>query len=115
MSVKFLYCPKCKELRVKPWYSIRDSCTRCRGDVRVIEVPRTIWSYTVYGLTVVIFVAVYLNTRSDDSFYLYTAIILLISLAVIQLREVVRGERYARSKIKVTKSDLAKMRRKGWR
>jgi hypothetical protein len=117
ISVKFLYCPKCKEMRVKPWYSLRDRCSRCHGDVRVIEIPRTIWTYTIYGLTVTIFVTVFLHTQSDETnyTYLYVSIGLLIALMIIQFNEVIKGDRIARSKIKITRSDRNSMQRKGWR
>ena len=114
--MKFLYCPKCKELRVKPWYSLRDRCTRCHGDVRVITIPRTPWTYAIYGLTIGTFITVYFHTQSDpdDYSYLYVSIGFLIALMVIQFREVIKGDRLARSKVKITKSDRDQMRRKGW-
>lgn len=113
--MKYLYCPKCKELRVKPWYSMRDRCARCGRDVRVIEVPRTLATYAVYVLTAGAFALVYMNTREDVSMYLYLAIVLVVAMMVIQFKELVRGERYARTKIKVTHSDADAMRKKGWK
>ena len=114
MDVKFLYCPKCKELRVKPWYSMRDRCARCNDDVRVIEVPRSILTYMVYILTAVAFAPIFLHTREDNSLFLYTAVALVVAMMVIQFKEMARGEKYARSKIKVTSSDREALRKKGW-
>jgi len=114
LDVKFLYCPKCKELRVKPWYSMRDRCARCNDDVRVIEVPRSILTYMVYILTAVAFALIFLHTREDNSLFLYTAVALVVAMMVIQFKEMARGEKYARSKIKVTSSDREALRKKGW-
>lgn len=103
--MKYLYCPNCKELRVKPWYSVRDRCARCHGDVRAIEVPRVAWTYAIYVLAAAAFALVYANTRNDDSLYLYAAVVIVAVMMVIQFMELARGERYARAKIKVTRSD----------
>lgn len=115
MTVKYLYCPSCKELRVKPWYSITDRCTRCRGDVRVIKVPRTAFSYVIWGLMLASFGLLFLHTRSDNNQYLYVAVALVVVLMIVQFKELARGHRYAMSKIRITSSDLNEMRKKGWR
>jgi membrane protein YdbS with pleckstrin-like domain len=114
LDVKFLYCPNCKELRVKPWYAIRDSCARCRDAGRVIEVPRSILTYMIYILTAAAFALIFVHTREDNNLFLYTAVALVVVMMVIQFKELARGEKYARSKIKVTKSDKEALRKKGW-
>lgn len=114
MDVKFLYCPNCKELRVKPWYAIRDSCARCRDAGRVIEIPRSILTYMIYILTAAAFALIFFHTRQDNNLFLYTAVALVVAMMVIQFKELARGEKYARSKIKVTKSDKEALRKKGW-
>lgn len=112
--MKYLYCPKCKELRVKPWYSIKDRCARCHNDVRPIEVPRTLASYMIYVLAAAAFALIYLNSKGGDDVYLYTAIVLVVAMMVLQFKELVRGEKYAKAKIKVTQSDTKTMKDKGW-
>ena len=113
--MKYLYCPKCKELRVKPWYTLTDRCPRCRGSVRVIEVPRSFGTYAVYILTAAAFALVYLNTQQGNGVFLYVALGLVVIMMIIQFMELSRGEKYARTKIKVTHSDLDALRKKGWR
>jgi len=112
LSVKYLYCPNCKELRVKPWYSIKDRCARCHGDVRSIEIPRASWTYVVYVLAAAAFALVYANTRNEEPMFLYAAIALVVAMMVVQFKELARGERYARAKIKVTRSDSDIMKKK---
>lgn len=113
--MKYLYCPSCKELRVKPWYSVTDRCTRCRGDVRVIRVPRTALTYAIWALMAAAFALLFLHTRVENSQYLYAAVVLVVVLMVIQFKELSRGHRYAMSKIRITSSDHDEMRKKGWR
>jgi hypothetical protein len=113
--VKYLYCPKCKELRVKPWYSMTERCSRCLGDVRAIEIPRGPMTYLVYLLAVVAMTLAYLYTREDDDLFLYAAVAFTVAMGVVQFKELIRGERYARAKIKVTRSDVPAMRKKGWK
>lgn len=113
-SVKFVYCPKCKELRVKPWYSVRAWCSRCREHGREIPVPRTALTYVLYALILVVFGMVYTYTRSDEVIFLLGSILGLVGAFIIQAVEISRGERIARAKIKATKSDAQKFRKKGW-
>jgi hypothetical protein len=112
--VKFVYCPKCKELRVKPWYSFRAFCSRCRDDGREIPVPRTAYTFALYALILVVFALVYLYTNSDNFIFLISAIAGLVAAFIIQAVEISRGERFARAKIKATKSDAAGFKQKGW-
>lgn len=113
--MKYLYCPKCKELRVKPWYSFKDRCARCHIDVRVMEVPRTVLSYAIYVLMAIAFALVYMNSRGAEDIYLYLAVVIVAVMMVVQWSELSRGQKYARSKIKVTKSDTIAMKEKARR
>jgi len=113
-SVKFVYCPKCKELRVKPWYSLRAWCSRCREPGREIPIPRTVYTYMLYALMLIILALVYAYTNSDEMIFLIGGVVGLICAFVIQAFEISRGERIARAKIKATKSDASGFRKKGW-
>ncbi|UCE91844.1 MAG: hypothetical protein JSV90_01450 [Methanobacteriota archaeon] len=112
--MKFIYCPKCKELRVKPWYSIRAWCSRCRQDAREIRVPRTAMSVVLIALIGIVFTVIYMYTRTDDPILLYAGIVGLIATFIVQGVEMARGERWARARIKATKSDAKGFRKKGW-
>ena len=113
--MKFVYCPRCKELRVKPWYTTRSRCARCRDEGRDIVTPRTTLTFVLYGMTLAVFALVYMYTSSDNFIFLLGGIVSLIIAFVIQAIEISRGERYARSKIKTTKADAATLRAKGRR
>jgi len=112
--VKFLYCPACKELRVKSWYAIRNTCPRCRGEARAIDIPRTKMTYLTYALYVVVpgLVAVHLLTDSDA--YLYASVVGLVAMMIVSYIDITKGEKIARAKIKVASSDLREFRKKGW-
>jgi uncharacterized protein (DUF983 family) len=112
--VKFVYCPRCKELRVKPWYAIRAWCSRCRQDAKEIRVPRTFLSYLLIILIGSVFVLIFMYTRTDESILLYGGIGGLIATLVVQAIEISRGERFARARIKATKSDAKGFKKKGW-
>ena len=75
-------------------------------------VPRTFLSFVMYMLVLVIFVAVYMYTDTDEGIFLVSGIVGLVAAFVIQAIEISRGERYARAKIKVTRSDAARARKK---
>lgn len=113
--MKYLYCPNCKELRVKPWYSMRDRCARCLGDVRVIPIPNSALTYAVYVLAAVAVVFAYLYMQDYGDLYIYAAALFTAAMGIIQFRELTRGERYARTKIKMTRSDRAALDKKGRR
>jgi len=113
-GVKFVYCPKCKELRVRPWYSLRAWCSRCRESGREIPVPRTVYTYVLYALIFGTFALVYMYTDSDQMIFLLGGIVGLVGAFVIQAFEISRGERFARAKIKATKSDVPGFQKKGW-
>lgn len=113
--VKFIYCPKCKELRVKPWYGMRPWCSRCREEGREIRVPRTTMTYVLYAMILVVFGLVYMYTSSGGIIYIIGGVVGLVAAFVIQAVELSRGERQARARIKTTKADAAALRAKGGR
>jgi len=112
--MKFLYCPKCKQLRVKPWYSMRNRCLGCFEEATVIKVPNSWMTYVSYALYVTVPALVVLYVTSKTSFWIYAAIALLVVMIVLQYLDVVRGEKYARSKIRVTATDSSRFRARGW-
>jgi hypothetical protein len=111
--MKFLYCPKCKQLHVKPWYSIRDRCLGCLGDAVVIKVPNSWMTYVSYALYAVIPALVAVYATSKATIWIYAAVVLLAIMVVLQYMDVVRGEKFARSKIRVTASDAESLRTHG--
>lgn len=113
-SVKYLYCPRCKELRVKSWYQIKDKCQMCFADATAIKIPNSWMTYALYALYVVtpgfVAVSVYYDVRT----YLYVAVVLLVFMFILSWIEVGRGSAYARTKIKVTSADVKDFRKRGW-
>jgi len=112
--VKFVYCPKCKELRIKPWYSTRPRCSRCRDNGRELKVPRTPLTFVAYALVVAILVLIYLYTRTDEAIYMYGGVVALVACFIVQAMDISRGERVARSRIKTARSDVEAFKKKGW-
>lgn len=112
--MKFTYCPKCKELRTKPWYAIRDRCARCAGDVVLIPIPPTTATYAVYILIVACAALAYMGSRDDNHLMVYASLAGVIGAFAIQFFEHFRGEKYAKAKIKLTKSDAPALKKKGW-
>lgn len=108
-GVKFLYCPKCKELRVKSWYSIRDRCPRCFGDATPIKIPFTIYTLALYTFYVLVPVLVGLYVTTDIETYLYFSIATMVIMFAIAWIVIGQGEDYAWSKIKVTNSDVDRL------
>jgi len=104
--VKFLYCPRCKELRVKSWYSIRDRCSRCFGDATPIKIPFTTYTLALYTFYVLVPALVGLYVITDIRTYLYVSIVAMVIMFAIAWIVISQGEDYARSKIKVTNSDV---------
>jgi len=101
-GVKFLYCPMCKELRVKPWYAIRNRCQRCFGEATVIPIPNNWMSYATYVLYVVVPLSIALYLYLKNRSYLYFAIGGLVIMMVITFINLGRAEAYARTRIKTT-------------
>jgi hypothetical protein len=112
--MKFLYCAKCKELRIKPWYSITPRCLGCIGDATVIQVPNSWMTYVSYVLYIVIPALVVLYVTSSTLTWIYLAVVLLVVMMILQYMDVVRGEKYARSKIRVTAADSGRFKTRGW-
>jgi len=113
-SVKFTYCPKCKEVMVKPWYATRNKCARCRGDTREINVPRGPLTYLMYALVGAVLVLIYLNSQTRNALLLYGALGAMVVMMIVQFKDLSRGTRMAKSRIRPTKSDEAEFRKKGW-
>ena len=114
VSVKYLYCPKCKELRAKSWYQIRNKCQLCFSDATAIPIPNTWMTYLLYALYVLTPGLVLVYVYDDDKSYLYAAVVLLVIMFIVSWLEVGRGLTYARAKIKVTSTDVDNFRKRGW-
>lgn len=114
-TVKYLYCPKCKELRVKAWYERRNRCSRCYGDATAIRVPNSWLTYLVYGFYVIVpaLAAVYLTT--DVRLYIWLSLGGVILMIGVSFADMSRGAAYAKKRIKVTDGDLQGFRKRGWR
>lgn len=92
---------------------MRDRCARCYGNLSVIPIPPSVFTYVVYVTMAVAFVLLYMYTRNDDDLYLYIAIVFAVVMAGAQVVDLSRGEKYARAKIKMTQSDTKAMKDKG--
>lgn len=114
LAVKFLYCAKCKDVRVKAWYQLRPRCPRCLGDATPIVVKNSWLTFVTYGLYVVIIGLVAVSLRTDDKTYLYWAIAGLAVAVIAAYADMVRGEKLARKRVKIADSDTAAFRRRGW-
>ncbi|MGQ9588038.1 MAG: hypothetical protein ACUVT7_06640 [Thermoplasmata archaeon] len=112
--MKFLYCPSCKELRVKGWYSVRNRCARCLKDARAINIPSSWLTYLSYVLFVAIPVLVGIHVLTDSPGFLYMSAVGLVIMMIVSYLDVIRGEKIAKAKIKITSSDLDEFRRRGW-
>ena len=112
--MKFVYCAKCKELRVKPWYARRVRCARCRGEGKEITVPKSGLSYLTYVMMVFVTAAALINVNTGDDLYFYLAIVGVGALLAIQFIDMSRGEKYARARIRPTTSDIDEFRKRGW-
>jgi len=112
--MKYLYCPKCKELRVKPWYSIRNRCFGCYGEATVIVVPNSWMTYASYVLYVLVPLLVVIYVSTHATIWIYGAVALLIVMIILQYLDVVRGEKVAKARVRVTISDTSKMRGRDW-
>ncbi len=113
--VKYLYCPSCKQLHVKPWFAIRDRCQGCFGEATAISIPANWMTYAKYVLYVVIPALVAVDLLNNDQNFLYLAVALLLVMFVIAYMDIARGEKYARERIKVTSTDIDSFRKSGRR
>jgi len=114
LAVKFLYCAKCKDVRVKAWYQLQPRCPRCMGGATLIVVKNSWLTFVTYALYAVIIGLVAVSLRSDDRSYLYWAIGGLVVAVVAAYVDMVRGEKLARKRVKITDSDTSSFRRRGW-
>lgn len=112
--MKFVYCAKCKELRVKPWYARRVRCGRCRREGKEIEVPKSVLSYLIYVMMVFVIAVAIMDVNTGDDLYFYLAIVGVVALMAIQFIDMSRGEKYARARIRPTTSDVDEFRKRGW-
>lgn len=113
--MKFLYCPRCKELRAKAWYERQNRCSRCYGDATAIKIPNSWLTYATYGLYLVVpsLVAFYVTTH--EKLYIWLSVAGVILMMVASFADMSRGAAYAKKRIKVTGGDLHEFRRRGWR
>lgn len=112
--MKYLYCPRCKELRVKSWYALSNKCQRCYGDATPVKIPPSWMTYLSYALYIMVPALIIAYLATDDRTYLNIALIGLVIMLIVSFADMTRGVAYARTKIKVTGSDLNDFRRKGW-
>jgi prepilin signal peptidase PulO-like enzyme (type II secretory pathway) len=112
--VKFLYCPKCKELRPKAWFSISNTCMSCRGPARVILIRATTLTYVKYALWVAVMALIAVHLKLEDRFYLWVAVACLLAAMVLAYIDLLRGERKARARIRMTSGDLETFRKLRW-
>lgn len=112
--MKYLYCPICKQLHVKPWFAVRNKCQNCFGDATVIHIPRNKVTYALYALYVIIPALILAYVEEHAKTYLYVAIAGLVVMMALAYVELVRGEKYAKAKIKITSADVQRFKRRGW-
>lgn len=101
--MKFCYCPECKELHPKNWYSGR-SCERCDGSCVIIAVPTSYVGYFMYifsTLAVLLIVLHLLGTRWALSDYNVPLILgALVGGFVCSFIEIGRGTELAYERIR---------------
>ncbi len=101
--VKFCYCPECKELHPKNWYSGR-SCERCNGTCAVITVPTSFVGYLmfVFSILAVVLIAIdVLGTKWALSDYMIPLILgTIIAGFVCSFIEIGRGTELAYERIR---------------
>ena len=112
--MKYLYCPRCKDLRVKSWYQIKDKCQICFADATAIKIPSSWRTYVVYVLYILTPALVLVSVYNDDKAYLYAAVVLFVFMFILAWLELSRGLAYAKTKIKVTSANMKDFRKRGW-
>jgi uncharacterized membrane protein YdbT with pleckstrin-like domain len=112
--VKFLYCKRCKDIRLKSWYAISNKCPVCLSDATPIKIPNTWLTYLLYALYVTAPALIALYAVNHDKQYLWFALILVFIMMAITWVELGRGRGYARAKVKITQQNLTDFRRRGW-
>lgn len=113
--MKYLYCPICKQLHVKPWFAIRNRCQNCFSEATAIQIPANWMTYFSYLLYALIPALIAIEIAYDDRNYLYLAVALLFLMMVISYMNIARGEKYARERIKITDTDVDAFKRRKWR
>ncbi len=113
-DVKYLYCKRCKDIRLKSWYAISNKCPVCLSDATPIKVPNTWMTYLLYVLYVISPGLVVLYVVDNQKNYLYIALALVFAMMVISWIELGRGREYARAKVKITQQNLGDFRKRGW-
>ncbi len=112
--MKYLYCPRCKQLHVKAWFEIRNRCPVCFSEARVIDVPRNWMTYGSYVLYVVIPALILIYVTDHVKIYLYAALALLVVMMVLAFLDIGRSEHYAREHIRLTVSDTGIFNKRGY-
>lgn len=80
----------------------------------MIQVPNSIMTYAIYALYLLTPGLVAISLIEDDRNYLYLAVVFLIVMMITSYIDLLRGERYARKKVKIGTSKLHEFRRRGW-
>lgn len=112
--MKFLYCPRCKDLHVKNWYAISDKCSRCFGNATAIKIPNNWLMYFLYFMYVLTPGLVLVYLAEHDKTYLYASVVALAIMMIVSYVALVRGEEYAKTKVRVGSSNVDMFRKKGW-
>jgi len=112
--VKYLYCPRCKQLHVKPWFAIRNRCQNCFGEATAIHIPANWMTYITYALYVAIPAIVVIYYIDKVKIYLYLAVILLIIMMAVSYMDIGRGRKYAEERIKITNTDVDAFKKRKW-
>ncbi len=113
--MKYLYCPRCKQLHVKPWFAIRNRCQNCFSEAAAIPIPANWMTYLSYILYALIPALIAIDFTYHDRNYLYLAVALLFVMMAVSFVDIGRGEKYAKERIKVTDTDVDAFKRRKWR
>jgi hypothetical protein len=68
----------------------------------------------MYALVGVVIVLIYLNSQTRNALLLYGALGAMVVMMIVQFKDLSRGTRIAKSRIRPTTSDQAEFRKKGW-
>ena len=58
--MKFCYCPECKQLHPKNWYSGR-TCDICNQDCTIIAIPTSLAGYLMYSFSILAVILIVIN------------------------------------------------------
>lgn len=112
--MKFLYCPRCKEVRAKAWFQIRPMCSRCNGLATEIVIPNGTLTYLMYFLYFFVPGLVAVSIAIDQRVYLWYAIAGLVLMVAVAMADLGRGQKLAKKKVRIASSDVHEFRRRGW-